>query len=178
MTKNLILRITCFLGLTVLVFLIFLNPWLYQDFFYKANKNSRLTLASPINQISEVADLKLKETTIDDASQLSETKVAAVFQPKSLAEIQQLIQFAKKSKQKISISGSRHSLGGHNLFPNSIHLNLNNFNKVIYHEEDQSVTCYSGATWKDVQEKLGKHKRAVAVMQDSNIFTLGGYHYL
>jgi FAD/FMN-containing dehydrogenase len=44
----------------------------------------------------------------------------------------------------------------------------------IQYNQDQTITVESGATWKQIQTELGKHNRAVRVMQDSNIFSVGG----
>src|SRR5262249_35995246 len=39
---------------------------------------------------------------------------------------------------------------------------------------DQTVIAGPGATWRQIQTALSPHGRAVRVMQDSNIFSLGG----
>ncbi|NJK71013.1 MAG: FAD-binding oxidoreductase [Thermales bacterium] len=91
-----------------------------------------------------------------------------------MEQIQETVQLAKDEKKKISMSGARHSMGGQNAFDNSIHLDMREFNNIQYNQEDQTVTVQSGATWKSIQNKLSKHNRSVQVMQDSNIFTVGG----
>jgi len=45
---------------------------------------------------------------------------------------------------------------------------------VRYNDSDQTVTVGPGATWRQVQTALSQHDRAVRVMQDSNIFSVGG----
>lgn len=147
------------------------DRWLVQDLYYRPPLNAKLTLAPPISDIS--TEVQSTATEIDDASRLNRTQVAAVFQPTSIAEIQAIIKIAKQHRQKVSISGARHSMGGQIVYPNSLHLDMSRFDQVQYNA-DKTITVQSGATWKQVQLELGKHGRAVRVMQDSNIFTIGG----
>ncbi len=147
------------------------DRWLIQDLYYRPPLATKLTLAPPISAVSTTP--KLTATAINDASKLNNTQVAAIFQPTSIAEIQTIIQTAKQHRQKISISGARHSMGGQIAYPDSLHLDMSKFDQIQYNS-DQTITVQSGATWKQVQLELGKYGRAVRVMQDSNIFTIGG----
>jgi decaprenylphospho-beta-D-ribofuranose 2-oxidase len=148
------------------------DRWLIQDLYYRPPADAKLTIAPAIGQVSSPQSQPIA-TQIDDASKLNATPVAGIFQPRSVEQIQQLIQLAKQRGAKISISGARHSMGGQIAYPNSIHLDMLKFDRVQYNA-DQTVTVQSGATWKQIQTELGKHGRAVRVMQDSNIFTVGG----
>jgi FAD/FMN-containing dehydrogenase len=146
------------------------NRWLIEDLYYRTPIDTKLTLAPALTDIS--LD-KLRATTITDASRLESTKVAAIFQPQSVAEIRSLIATAQRTGHKISMSGARHSMGGQIAAPDSIHLDMLKFDRIVYNA-DTTVTVASGATWKQIQIELGKHGRAVRVMQDSNIFSIGG----
>jgi decaprenylphospho-beta-D-ribofuranose 2-oxidase len=160
-------------GLIVLKFLVWDNEnnrWLVQDLYYRPPIETKLTLAPAPTDISSN---QLRPATITDASKLLPTKVAAVFQPRSVPEIRSLIALAQRSGYKISLSGSRHTMGGQIAYPNSIHLDMLKFDAITYNA-DTTVTVQSGATWKQIQIELGKRARAVRVMQDSNIFSIGG----
>lgn len=148
------------------------DRWLIQDLYYQPPVDAKLTIAPAITQVS-TPQLQPVSAQIDDASKLNATPVAGIFQPQSVEDIQQLIQLAKQSAKKISLSGARHSMGGQIAYPDSIHLDMLKFDRIQYHS-DQTVTVQSGATWKQIQTELGKHDRAVRVMQDSNIFSVGG----
>jgi len=143
------------------------NRWILADIFYQPEVTAKLTIAPPIEQTTT------GKIEIDDASKLNRTQVNKIFQPSSVKEIISIIQSAKTQHQKISLSGARHSMGGQIVYPNSFHLSMSKFDRINYNP-DQTVTVESGATWKQIQIELGKHGRAVRVMQDSNIFSLGG----
>jgi FAD/FMN-containing dehydrogenase len=146
------------------------NRWLIEDLYSRTPIDTKLTLSPALTDIS--LD-KLRATTISDASKLEPTQVAAIFQPQSVAEIRHLIATAQRTGHKISMSGARHSMGGQIAAPDSIHLDMLKFDRIV-HNADTTVTVASGATWKQIQLELGKHGRAVRVMQDSNIFSVGG----
>ncbi len=169
------------LGLILLKFLVWdrdNHRWLIEDLYYQTPIDTKLTLSPPFTDISipqsgRYANEKLRPTTITDASKLESTSVAAIFQPQSVAEIRYLIATAQRTGHKISMSGARHSMGGQIAHPDSIHLDMLKFDRIVYNA-DMTVTVASGATWKQIQLELGKHGRAVRVMQDSNIFSVGG----
>ncbi len=148
------------------------NRWLIQDLYYRPALESKLTLAPALAPIS--TNENIRSAIIDDASKLNATLVSAIFQPQSAIEIRHLIAGAKRAGKKISISGARHMMGGQIAYPNSIHLDMLKFDKIIYDRRDRTITVQSGATWKQIQLELSKHGRSVRVMQDSNIFTVGG----
>jgi FAD/FMN-containing dehydrogenase len=148
------------------------NRWLIQDLYYHPPTGEKLTIAPTISQVSTVRS-NLIATQINDASKLNATQVSGIFQPVTTEEIKELVQFARKEGKKISLSGSRHSMGGQIVYPNSIHLDMLKFDRFQYNQ-DKTITVQSGAIWKQIQIELGKHDRAVRVMQDSNIFSVGG----
>jgi decaprenylphospho-beta-D-ribofuranose 2-oxidase len=161
------------LGLILLKFLVWdrdNHRWLIEDLYYQTPIDTKLTLSPALTDISIN---QLRATTITDASKLEPTQVAAIFQPQSVTEIRHLIATAQRTGHKISMSGARHSMGGQIAAPDSIHLDMLKFDRIVYNA-DTTVTVASGATWKQIQLELGKHGRAVRVMQDSNIFSVGG----
>jgi decaprenylphospho-beta-D-ribofuranose 2-oxidase len=148
------------------------NRWLIQDLYYRPALESKLTIAPAFAPISTSENLS--PAIVDDASKLNATLVSAIFQPQSVMEIRNLITEAKQTGRKISISGARHTMGGQIAYPNSMHLDMLKFDKIVYDDRDRTITVQSGATWKQIQSVLSSHGRAVRVMQDSNIFTVGG----
>jgi len=144
------------------------NKWVIEDLYYKAKLSDKLTLAPIINQnINSLYE-------VNDASKLNSILVSKVATPKSNKDIINEVLEAKKTNKKISISGARHSMGGQVAYKDSIHLDMTKYDKISYESSDNSVTVESGATWKQIQVELAKQNRAVRVMQDSNIFTVGG----
>ncbi|HET8841356.1 MAG TPA: FAD-binding oxidoreductase, partial [Ktedonobacteraceae bacterium] len=81
---------------------------------------------------------------------------------------------ARSASREISLSGIRHSMGGQALGSNTRHLDMTHMDQIAYNDSDQTVTVGPGATWRQIQMVLSQHGRAVRVMQDSNIFSVGG----
>jgi hypothetical protein len=117
------------------------NRWLIEDLYYRPPIDTKLTL-SP--EFTDISIDKLRATNIVDASKLEPTKVAAIFQPQSVAEIRHLIATAQRTGHKISMSGSRHSMGGQIAHPDAIHLDMLKFDRIVYNA-DTTVTVASGA---------------------------------
>jgi decaprenylphospho-beta-D-ribofuranose 2-oxidase len=138
------------------------KQWLLTDLFYNENETHKLTLAPPSG------------TLLTDASHLNSSIVAEIRSPKTVAEIIKAVRDAQSTNKKISLSGIRHSMGGQALGLNTLHLDMTQMDSVRYNDSDQTVTVGPGATWRQVQTSLSQHNRAVRVMQDSNIFTVGG----
>lgn len=138
------------------------RQWLLTDLFSNGRGADKLTLAPP------------QGTLLDDASHLDSTRVAEIRSPKTVAEVIKAVRDAHSTNRKISLSGIRHSMGGQALGLNTLHLDMTHLDNMRYNTADQTVTVGPGATWKQVQQLLSLHGRAVRVMQDSNIFSVGG----
>jgi FAD/FMN-containing dehydrogenase len=136
--------------------------WLLGDLWSHHEGEQKLSLAPPLS------------LSLQDASRLQSTVVHEVRSPRTVAEVIQAVHDACSSGQKISLSGIRHSMGGQALGSHTLHLDLTHLDQVVYHDADQTVTVGPGATWKQIQTVLSSHGRAVRVMQDSNIFSVGG----
>lgn len=148
------------------------DSWLWEDLYQSTPPEADLTLAPDLTL--SVGSGRLQATTVTDASRLHPIPVAGVVQPRTTLEIQNLLYQAKLENRVVSMSGARHSMGGQVAARDSLHLDLTRYNEIRYESQDQSVTVQSGATWKQIQRRLGPLGRAVRVMQDSNIFTIGG----
>lgn len=138
------------------------KQWLLADLFQNENATHKLTLAPPSGIL------------LDDASQLNSTIVAEIRSPRTVADVITAVKDAQSTNKKISLSGIRHSMGGQALGLNTLHLDMTQMDSVRYNDSDQTVTVGPGATWRQIQTSLSQHDRAVRVMQDSNIFSVGG----
>ncbi len=138
------------------------KQWLITDLFPYEDETHKLTLAPPLG------------TLLTDASHLNSSIVAEIRSPKTVAEIIKAVRDAQSTNRKISLSGIRHSMGGQALGRDTLHLDMTHMDSVRYNDSDQTVTVGPGATWRQVQTALSQHDRAVRVMQDSNIFSVGG----
>jgi len=136
--------------------------WWLSDLFPYEDEGQKLTLAPPLS------------IPLQDASRLKSSIVSEIRSPKTVTEVIQAVRDARSTHRKISLSGIRHSMGGQALGSNTLHLDMTHMDQIIYNDSDQTVTVGPGATWRQIQTTLSLHGRAVRVMQDSNIFSVGG----
>ncbi len=136
--------------------------WLLSDLFPYHDAGQKLTLAPPLS------------IPLQDASRLTKGSVTEIRSPQSVPEVMQATSDARSTSRKISLSGIRHSMGGQALGSNTLHLDMTHLDHVVYNDSDQTITVGPGATWKQIQTILSPHGRALRVMQDSNIFSVGG----
>lgn len=138
------------------------KQWWLSDLFPYEDEGQKLTLAPPLGN------------PLQDASRLKSSIVSEIRSPKTVAEVIQAVRDARSTHRKISLSGIRHSMGGQALGSNTLHLDMTHMDAVYYNSSNQTVTVGPGATWRQIQTPLSQHGRAVRVMQDSNIFSIGG----
>jgi decaprenylphospho-beta-D-ribofuranose 2-oxidase len=110
-----------------------------------------------------------------DVARLTPTRVERVDDVRELEQLRTILRDARQRKLKVSISGSRHSQGGHTYTAGGVVLNMRRFNRIRTVDPGaMTITAESGATWDDVQRAIAPSGLAVKVMQSSNIFTVGG----
>lgn len=112
--------------------------------------------------------------TINDASCLNQTGVYAVVRPKTDADIQAALQFARENDLKVTPSGERHSMGGQSFSKGGLVLDMRDYNAIKIDAANKILNVQSGASWKSVQAELDAQGLAVKAMQSINIFTVGG----
>jgi len=115
----------------------------------------------------------------DDASRLNRAKageVIAVASDPVAAEhqLRELLQRAIRENRHISISGARHSMGGHTIYPGGIALDMRAFSRLELDEQKRLLIVGAGARWFEVIPFLDQRGYAVAVMQANNDFSVGG----
>jgi decaprenylphospho-beta-D-ribofuranose 2-oxidase len=110
-----------------------------------------------------------------DVARLAPARVTRVAQARELEQLQAVLQDARQRKLKVSISGSRHSQGGHTYTGGAVVLNMRGFNRIrSINPVGMTITVESGATWDEVQRAIAPRRLALKVMQSSNVFTVGG----
>ena len=111
----------------------------------------------------------------DDASRMYSNRPAAVFRPpgdteKATREIAELV----RSGKKISISGARHSMGGHTFSEGGTVIDMLPVNSLRMDGDRPVLIAGAGAKWADVVPSLDKRGLSVGVMQSNKDFTIGG----
>lgn len=110
-----------------------------------------------------------------DVARIAPARVERVDDVREVEQLRAIVRDAKARGLKVSMSGSRHSQGGHTYTPGGVVLNMRGFNRVRAIDPDaMTVTVESGATWDEVQRAIAPRGLALKVMQSSNIFTVGG----
>ena len=121
--------------------------------------------------------------TINDIhSQLNQTTVDRVVKPKSLVEIQSLVEEAKVNKQSISIAGGRHAMGGQQFASGSLHLDMTELDKILEIDPKRGLLhCEAGIMWPKIiditQSMASPHKLGWGIRQKQtgvDDVTLGG----
>ncbi len=110
-----------------------------------------------------------------DLARLAPTRVERVEAVREVEQLRAVLREARQRRLKVSISGSRHSQGGHTYTAGGVVLNMRGFNRVrAVDPAALTITVESGATWDEVQRAIAPRGLALKVMQSSNIFTVGG----
>jgi FAD/FMN-containing dehydrogenase len=111
-----------------------------------------------------------------DASQLNPTSMQVVDVPSQGTEafLRQILQTAQSYKRKITVAGTRHTMGGHTLFEQGMSLNMRRLKGMQFDPDRRILTVQAGATWAEVIPYLNQWGYAVAVMQSNNDFSVGG----
>ena len=110
-----------------------------------------------------------------DVGRIESAIVHRVDRPRKVEQLVALVKEARRAGLKVSISGSRHSQGGHIVYDNALAVDMRDFNEVLALDRERKILrVEAGATWDDVQRSIAPHGLAVKVMQSSNIFTVGG----
>lgn len=140
-----------FLTLTIIVVVI---GWLFYDHY-----KPRAVAESPPLQVNDITGL-------------NPVSVEVIVKPTTEQEIMDAI---LTTEGPISIGGARYSMGGQIAYPQSLHLDMRDYDEVLsLDESNKQITVQSGITWKKVQQHIDEHDLSVKIMQDFNNFTVGG----
>jgi hypothetical protein len=110
-----------------------------------------------------------------DVGRLAPARVERVDEVREIEQLRAVLRDARERGLKVSISGSRHSQGGHTYHAGGVVLDMRGFNRIrAVDPVAKTITVESGATWDEVQRAIAPRGLALKVMQSSNIFTVGG----
>ena len=113
-----------------------------------------------------------RRRSINDYSGLDAVTVADERRPRSTEEVSAAV---RDWPNAISVGGGRFSMGGQIAYPESLHLDMRQLNRVISLDpEHRTVRVQAGISWRDLQEVLDPHDLSVSIMQSFSNFTVGG----
>lgn len=111
-------------------------------------------------------------TLVNDVTQMNPTYVGRVVEPTSIDEV---VEALRSSSGPVSIGGGRFSQGGQISYPDSLHLDMRKFNRVVDLDvEHKRITVQSGITWRQIQSVIDPQNLSIRIMQTYSNFTVGG----
>lgn len=111
---------------------------------------------------------------VNDASCLNEVSVHGVVRPGSEDDVVRAVAYARQNDLAVSVSGTRHAMGGQASYPGGLVLDMRGLDAVTVDAEAGTVRVGAGATWRSVLETLHAEGRAVAAMPSIDILSVGG----
>ena len=69
---------------------------------------------------------------VDDVTRMNEDSVQRIIFVRSIEDIRYALNLAKKCNAKVSIRGTKHSMGGHTIAKNGVFIYMANMNKIKY----------------------------------------------
>jgi len=147
-------------------------------------------LLTPIEQCEKyglINDSGRLENSINDVSLINETHVTCIIQPSTIEAVAAIVKWSndwnvRNSTKKIgiSISGTKHSQGGHISNDGGITLDLSLLNQVFKPVQNNGyweVRVQAGALWNQVHDVIKQHHGlalANKIQQSSTPFSVGG----
>src|SRR6266849_2155711 len=112
---------------------------------------------------------------LTDARRVYSAVAHAVETPRSVADIRDALERARRDSVPICMMGTGHNLGGHAFVNGAMVLDMRQFNRVLsLDKEGKRINVESGITWDKIQEAVNPAGLALKAMQSDNIFTVGG----
>lgn len=131
-----------------------------------------LTTALVLSSGDKTYRYSVQGNVINDIIGLNRIHVTRVIRPTTIEQITKAIQ---ETSGPISIGGGRFSQGGQTAYPDSLHLDMRSFNKVLqFDPAAKLVTVQSGITWQALQDVIDPANLSVSIMQTYANFTVGG----
>jgi decaprenylphospho-beta-D-ribofuranose 2-oxidase len=144
---------------------------LYLPVYPNVPLRERVRLSVAIGEIFE----KALHLHVTDARGVYSAVARTVETPKSVADIRNALDRARKDGVPICMMGTGHNLGGHAFVNGAMVLDMRQFNRVLLLDRERKrVTVESGITWDKIQEAVSPAGLALKSMQSDNIFTVGG----
>jgi FAD/FMN-containing dehydrogenase len=87
----------------------------------------------------------------DVHSQLNPTRVLGILQPRSLEEVRQMIESARKDQKVISIAGGRHAMGGQEFGTDTVLIDIRKLNRILdLNRKNGILEVEAGIEWPDL----------------------------
>lgn len=109
---------------------------------------------------------------VNDVTRLNPIAVERVVRPTTEGQI---IHAVRTHAGPISVGGGRYSMGGQTATEGALQIDMRSFNRILdLNLAEKTITVQTGATWRQIQERIDPHGLSVKVMQSYGNFTVGG----
>ncbi|MET0384823.1 MAG: FAD-binding oxidoreductase [Polyangiales bacterium] len=116
--------------------------------------------------------LPLTPVIVNDVTQLNPIPVTGITYPRSIAEVQSLVQ---SHPGPIAIGGGHYSMGGQTACLGCLALDTRALNKVLELDvPGKRVKVEAGIRWRQLQEAIDPHGLSISIMQTYANFSVGG----
>ncbi len=112
--------------------------------------------------------------TVNDASCLNRTPVHGVARPQSEDDVRRALRYARSQGLSVSVSGTRHSMGGQSASPGGLVLDMGDMDSVVVDEATATARVGAGASWARVLEAVHEHGLSVMAMPSIDVLSVGG----
>ena len=115
---------------------------------------------------------------VDDVTRLNADEVDRVFNVRSKEDVKKVLALAREHDKKVSVRGTRHSMGGHTIASYGYVIDMMKMNRVDFTPgpDAASSKCVvePGAMWADLIRVLNQHGYSPRTMQSYSTFSVGG----
>ncbi|MFT4295236.1 MAG: FAD-binding oxidoreductase [Micropruina sp.] len=112
--------------------------------------------------------------TVNDASCLNRTEVYGVARPGTEDELRTALGFAREHRLEVSLSGTRHSMGGQAAAPGALIIDLTALDRIVVDQASGSVRVGGGAVWRQVLEAVHARGLSIRAMPSIDVLSVGG----
>jgi FAD/FMN-containing dehydrogenase len=87
----------------------------------------------------------------DIHSQLNPTRVLKVLEPRSLADVQDIVRRSRKNNQVISVAGGRHAMGGQQFGTDTVLIDIRKLNRLLRLDRERGIVqVEAGIEWPEL----------------------------
>ena len=112
--------------------------------------------------------------TVNDASCLNRTPVHGVARPRSGDDVRRALRYATSQGLSVSVSGTRHSMGGQAAAPGALVLDMRDMDSVVVDVAAGTARVGGGASWRQVLEAVHERGLSVTAMPSIDVLSVGG----
>lgn len=145
--------------------------------------NAAMTTNAPERRFARTFDSLSMHVVNDVHSQLNETRVGRILEPRTMEALQSLIRRAREGGGAVSVAGGRHAMGGQQFAANGLLVDMRRMNRVLSFDPSRfEIEVEAGIEWPQLinfmvaaQSGRAPHQAAIVQKQTgADNLSLGG----